>query len=78
MQVTITHEDVVTVRGQGDRIVITGTAENGDRVTFSGDPEDMEEIAVALVMDMEDDVVIDVEPHQIVGVKRFDLSLRAR
>jgi hypothetical protein len=37
MQITILKEDLIHVRDEGTIIVFTGTAENGDRVSFGAD-----------------------------------------
>jgi len=36
MNITVTISDLGTARNEGSMIVITGTTEGGDRITFAG------------------------------------------
>ena len=65
MLITLTGQDVATVDDHGSIVVITGTAEDGSRVTFGGDPRPMADIVLALLGDEEDEVTVDVEGWQI-------------
>ena len=72
MNITISPEDVSTLVSHGSVVAITGTADNGDRVTFGGETEQMEEIAAALVMDFEDSIEVEVAEHQVLSTVKFD------
>lgn len=74
MQVTISPEDVATLTSHGSVVAITGTADNGDRVTFAGENDSMEEIAAALVMEFEDEITVDVEDYQILSTRKWEPS----
>lgn len=70
--VTLTIEDVSTVKDGGSVVTITGTTESGDRITFAGDHREMVHILGALVTDAEDEVVVAVEGWQVLRVRADD------
>jgi hypothetical protein len=41
MKVTVSFSDFPTLRNEGSVVVVTGTAEGGERVTFAGDRRPM-------------------------------------
>jgi hypothetical protein len=65
MQVTLTIDDVLTAVDHGSVVAITGTDENGRRVTFAGDVRPMNEVMSSLIMDLEDEVTVEVEDWQL-------------
>ena len=65
MLLTITVEDLDTVENHGSIVRITGTADNGDRVTFAGDTRAMN--GMAEFVEELGDVVVDVEDWQILS-----------
>jgi hypothetical protein len=46
-------------------VAVTGTNEDGRRVTFAGDTRPMNEVMSALIMDVEDEVTVEVEDWQL-------------
>lgn len=68
MQVTLTITDIETAVDHGSVVQITGTNEEGQRVTFAGDTRPMLQVMEALVTDVEDEITVEVEDWQISGV----------
>lgn len=68
MQVTLEDTDVATLIDQGTVVVITGTGEDGQRVTFGADARAIEPALRALVMDEEFSVDVEVDEWQILRV----------
>ena len=68
--VTLTIEDVDAVIDQGSVVVITGTDDVGQRVTFAGDHRPLGHIIEALLTDAEDEIVVEVEDWQILGASK--------
>ncbi len=67
MIVTLTIEDVATLTEHGSVVTITGTGEDGQRVTFAGDfLREMEAVVSALVIDDEPEVEVEIEDWQII------------
>jgi hypothetical protein len=66
MIVTLTIEDVATLTDHGSVVAITGTDEDGQRVTFAGDSREMEVMVSALVIGDEPEVEAEIEDWQII------------
>jgi hypothetical protein len=65
MRVTITAQDAETARFEGTVIVLTGTADDGSRVTFAGDRRPMNELGDAVLADGE--ATAEVESWQVLS-----------
>ena len=67
MNITVTRDDLETTgRDEGTVIVVTGTDENGNRVTFGGDGRPMEHLIKGVLIDGSA-VAADVENWQILA-----------
>lgn len=64
MELTLTIDDIATFDFVGDVALATGTADNGDRVTFAGNPRALDALAQAIMLDEEAEVAVDVEESQ--------------
>lgn len=60
MHLTLRLNDTVTVITVEDTHTMTGTADNGDRVTFTADAADIDSICMALLLD---------------GIETYDLEI---
>lgn len=79
MQITVTTEDLTTLRGMGSSVLtVTGTDENGDRVTFAGDHRPMAAMLDALIDGEEAEVTAEVEPWQQMGRQPLRRAVVAR
>lgn len=67
MIITLTIEDVATVVDEGTVVQITGTGEDGQRVTFAGDARSMSHVLEALVSGDEPEVDVQVEDWQVLS-----------
>ena len=71
MLIKFLPEDVNTAVQQGSIVVMTGTSEEtGERVTIGGDSRAMVNIVDALMNDVEDEILVDVEGWQILRTDR--------
>jgi hypothetical protein len=70
MNIVLTIEDAAAAQPHGNVVVMPGTTEDGRRVTFSGDAREMTICLQALVIDDEEQIVIEIEPWQLVPVLR--------
>lgn len=59
MNITVTREDLATGSNEGTVIMITGTSENGARVTFAGDQRQMAAMIMAVVTEGQATAVVD-------------------
>lgn len=66
--ITLTLDDVSTAVDHGSTVSIVGTDSKGKRVAFAGDARPMCQVLEALVMDQEDEITVEVEPWQILGL----------
>jgi len=66
--VTVTDEDLLTAENQGSVIVVTGTAENGSRITFAGDHGPMVSFLNSVTAQGKTDTFI--EPWQILRTEK--------
>lgn len=69
MNITLTIEDVSTFTDHGSVVAMTGTDENGNRVTFAGDARMMEPVMQALIIGDEPEVDVEVEEWQILSTE---------
>lgn len=69
MNVTLTIEDVSTFTDHGSVVAITGTGEDGQRVTFGADVRMMEPVMQALIIGDEPEVDVEVEDWQILSTE---------
>lgn len=68
MTITVTRDDLETTgRSEGSVVVLTGTDENGRRVTFAGDGRPMGHLIQGILIEGEA-TAADVEGWQILGV----------
>lgn len=67
MVVTLVEEDIVTIQDHGSVALITGTNEDGERVTFGVDPRALDDIGRALIFGEEFEITVEVEGWQIMG-----------
>lgn len=65
MTVTLSIGDFSTVQDHGSVVLITGTAEDGQRITFGVEPRMLDDLAGIAMGD--DDVDVWVESWQIMG-----------
>lgn len=72
MIVTLTEEDVATVRDCGSVVQITGTGEDGQRITFGSDARMIVPILQALVMDLEFEIPVEVEDWQVLSARSVE------
>lgn len=70
MHVTITADDISSLEGHGSVGLLTGTGEDGERVTFAGEPRMIDDIAQTLLLDEDEDITVFVEDWQIMRVSR--------
>jgi hypothetical protein len=68
MIINVTIADLANGQDQGSVWVLTGTAEDGARVTFAGDHRPMRGLADAVMEQGE--VSAEVEPWQVLGSER--------
>jgi hypothetical protein len=68
MRVTVTVADLAAGQDHGSVWVLTGTADDGARVTFGGDHRPMRGLADAVMEQGE--VEAEVEPWQVLGSAR--------
>lgn len=64
MEVTITADDIASLEDHGSVVLLTGTDEDGSRVTFAGEPRMIDDVARAVMFD-DEDVTVFVEIWQI-------------
>ena len=67
MTLTITHDDLDTVRFEGSVWAVTGTADDGSRVTFAGDARVMG--GLLELVEQEGEFQAEVEPWQVLGTQ---------
>lgn len=67
MFVTLVEDDLATLQEHGSIALITGTNEDGARVTFGVDARMIEDIGMALIFGEEFETTVEVEGWQIVG-----------
>ena len=67
MQITINNQDLLSARDEGTVMVLTGTAENGDRVTFGADRRPADDLADAVVNSLDGEITAEVESWQVLS-----------
>jgi hypothetical protein len=67
--ITLTIEDLATLASHGSVWSITGTGEDGERVTFGGEPRLMDDVAGALMIGDEDEVEVSIEDWQVLSTQ---------
>lgn len=66
--ITLTPEDVVdTLVDEGSVVMVTGTDEDGQRVTIGADARAIDPALAALLMGEEPEVQVEFEPWQVLG-----------
>ena len=69
MTITLTIEDTATLTDHGSVYAITGTDEDGNRVTFGADPRMLESPLHELIIGDEPEVDVEIEEWQILSTE---------